>query len=50
MRSLCRDLLQPKAGSTESILILNTLPWERTEVISRTGPTRTETLGMLTLE
>lgn len=50
MQSLCRDLLQPKAGSAESILVLNTLPWERTEVISRTGPARMETLGMLTQE
>uniref|UniRef100_A0A8C0BH51 alpha-mannosidase n=1 Tax=Buteo japonicus TaxID=224669 RepID=A0A8C0BH51_9AVES len=37
VQSLCRELLQPKAGSTESTLVLNTLPWERTEVISRTG-------------
>lgn len=46
MQSLCGDLLQPKAGSAESTLVLNTLPWERTEVISRTGPAGTETLGM----
>lgn len=45
MQSLCRELLQPKAGSTKSTLVLNTLPWERTEVISRTGPAGTETLG-----
>lgn len=46
MQSLCRELLQPKAGNAESTLVLNTLPWERTEVISRTGPAGTETLGM----
>uniref|UniRef100_A0A8B9NKM3 Alpha-mannosidase 2C1 n=1 Tax=Accipiter nisus TaxID=211598 RepID=A0A8B9NKM3_9AVES len=45
VQSLCRELLQPKAGSTKSTLVLNTLPWERTEVISRTGPAGTETLG-----
>lgn len=45
MQSLCGDLLQPKAGSTESTLVLNTLPWERTEVISRTKPAKPETLG-----
>uniref|UniRef100_A0A8B9NSX7 alpha-mannosidase n=1 Tax=Accipiter nisus TaxID=211598 RepID=A0A8B9NSX7_9AVES len=44
VQSLCRELLQPKAGSTKSTLVLNTLPWERTEVISRTGPAGTETL------
>uniref|UniRef100_A0A8C3JWG3 alpha-mannosidase n=1 Tax=Calidris pygmaea TaxID=425635 RepID=A0A8C3JWG3_9CHAR len=33
-------------GAPESTLVLNTLPWERTEVISRTGPAGTETLGM----
>jgi len=49
VRSLCGDLLQPKAGSAESTLVLNTLPWERTEVISRTGPSGTETLGMSNL-
>uniref|UniRef100_A0A663MGR4 alpha-mannosidase n=1 Tax=Athene cunicularia TaxID=194338 RepID=A0A663MGR4_ATHCN len=49
VQSLCRELLQPKAGNTESTLVLNTLPWERTEVISRTGPAGTETLGMSNL-
>ncbi|NWU90552.1 MA2C1 mannosidase, partial [Upupa epops] len=48
VQSLCRELLQPKAGSTESTLILNTLPWERTEVISRPGPAGTETLALVT--
>lgn len=46
VQSLCGDLLQLEAGSAESTLVLNTLPWERTEVIARTGPAGTETLGM----
>ncbi|XP_064312863.1 alpha-mannosidase 2C1 isoform X3 [Phalacrocorax carbo] len=49
VQSLCRELLQPKAGSTESTLVLNTLPWERTEVILRTGPAGTETLALVTV-
>ncbi|XP_074694175.1 alpha-mannosidase 2C1 isoform X2 [Strix aluco] len=49
VQSLCRELLQPKAGSTDSTLVLNTLPWERTEVISRTGPAGTETLALVTV-
>ncbi|KFV05117.1 Alpha-mannosidase 2C1, partial [Tauraco erythrolophus] len=49
VQSLCGDLLQPKAASTESTLVLNTLPWERTEVISRTGPAGTETLALVTV-
>ncbi|NXP52211.1 MA2C1 mannosidase, partial [Heliornis fulica] len=49
VQSLCRDLLRPEAKSTESTLVLNTLPWERTEVISRTEPDRTETLALVTV-
>ncbi|NWQ83013.1 MA2C1 mannosidase, partial [Columbina picui] len=49
VRSLCGDLLQPEAGSAESTLVLNTLPWERTEVIARTGPAGTETLALVTV-
>ncbi|GAB0193978.1 alpha-mannosidase 2C1 [Grus japonensis] len=49
VQSLCGDLLQPKAGSTESTLVLNTLPWERTEVISRTKPAKPETLALVTV-
>ncbi|KAM6351086.1 alpha-mannosidase 2C1 isoform 1-T1 [Alca torda] len=49
VQSLCGDLLQPKAGSAESTLVLNTLPWERTEVISRTGPAGTEALALVTV-
>lgn len=46
MQSLCGDLLQPESGHTEGTLVLNTLPWERTEVISRTGPTGADVLGL----
>ncbi|XP_074956010.1 alpha-mannosidase 2C1 isoform X1 [Phalacrocorax aristotelis] len=49
VQSLCRELLRPKAGSAESTLVLNTLPWERTEVILRTGPAGTETLALVTV-
>ncbi|KAM6060838.1 LOW QUALITY PROTEIN: alpha-mannosidase 2C1 [Theristicus caerulescens] len=49
VQSLCRELLQPTAGSAESTLVLNTLPWERTEVISWTGPARTKTLALVTV-
>lgn len=45
VHSLCRDLLQPQARSPQSTLVVNTLPWERTEVISSPGPDGTETLG-----
>ncbi|XP_053933839.1 alpha-mannosidase 2C1 [Cuculus canorus] len=49
VQSLCRELLQPKAESAESTLVLNTLPWERTEVISRTGPAGTDSLALVTV-
>ncbi|KAM6257615.1 alpha-mannosidase 2C1 isoform 2-T2 [Porphyrio hochstetteri] len=49
VQSLCGDLLQPEAASTESTLVLNTLPWERTEVISRTEPARAKTLALVTV-
>ncbi|XP_008941963.1 PREDICTED: alpha-mannosidase 2C1, partial [Merops nubicus] len=49
VQSLCGGLLHPKEGSPESSLVLNTLPWERTEVISRTGPDGTETLALVTV-
>ncbi|KAM8804642.1 alpha-mannosidase 2C1 [Eudromia elegans] len=48
VRSLCGELLQPHSESTESTLLLNTLPWDRTEVISRTGPTGAEILALVT--
>lgn len=50
MQSLCGELLQLKSGGAESTLVLNTLPWERTEVISRTEPAGTEALGMCNSE
>lgn len=50
MQSLCGELLQLRSGRAESTLVLNTLPWERTEVISRTEPAGTEALGMCNSE
>ncbi|KFU93081.1 Alpha-mannosidase 2C1, partial [Chaetura pelagica] len=49
VQSLCQELLQPGAGSTQSTLVLNTLPWERTEVISRPGPAGAEALALVTV-
>ncbi|XP_064578400.1 alpha-mannosidase 2C1 isoform X2 [Zonotrichia leucophrys gambelii] len=46
---LCRHLLQPQACSTHSSLVLNTLAWERTEVIASPGPDGTETLALVTV-
>ncbi|XP_032655748.2 alpha-mannosidase 2C1 [Chelonoidis abingdonii] len=37
VRSLFGELLLTGPETEESLLVLNTLPWERTEVISRTG-------------
>ncbi|KAH1183665.1 alpha-mannosidase 2C1 isoform X1 [Mauremys mutica] len=37
VRSLFGELLPTGPKTEESLLVLNTLPWERTEVISRTG-------------
>uniref|UniRef100_A0A8C9FCJ7 Alpha-mannosidase 2C1 n=1 Tax=Pavo cristatus TaxID=9049 RepID=A0A8C9FCJ7_PAVCR len=48
VQSLCGELLQLKSGRAESTLVLNTLPWERTEVISRTGTAGTEALALVT--
>ncbi|XP_038041012.2 alpha-mannosidase 2C1 isoform X1 [Anas platyrhynchos] len=48
VQSLCGDLLQPESGHAEGTLVLNTLPWERTEVISRTGPSGAEVLALVT--
>ncbi|XP_047937398.2 alpha-mannosidase 2C1 isoform X1 [Anser cygnoides] len=48
VQSLCGDLLQPESGHAEGTLVLNTLPWERTEVISRTGPAGAEVLALVT--
>uniref|UniRef100_A0A674K3Z9 Alpha-mannosidase 2C1 n=1 Tax=Terrapene triunguis TaxID=2587831 RepID=A0A674K3Z9_9SAUR len=41
------ELLPTGPETAESLLVLNTLPWERTEVISRTGA---KTLGAIVLE
>uniref|UniRef100_A0A803V1V9 alpha-mannosidase n=1 Tax=Ficedula albicollis TaxID=59894 RepID=A0A803V1V9_FICAL len=49
VESLCKDLLQPEEGGTQSTLVLNTLSWERTEVISRPGPNGKETLALVTV-
>ncbi|NXA52427.1 MA2C1 mannosidase, partial [Nothocercus julius] len=48
VQSLCGELLQPNLETAESTLVLNTLPWDRTEVISRTGPNGAETLALVT--
>ncbi|KAM7151591.1 alpha-mannosidase 2C1 isoform 2-T2 [Macrochelys suwanniensis] len=37
VRSLFGELLPTGPETAESLLVLNTLPWERTEVVSRTG-------------
>ncbi|KAG8144902.1 hypothetical protein E2320_013302 [Naja naja] len=42
--SLCGELLASKNKSRDTVLVVNTLPWERTEVASRTGPQGSETL------
>uniref|UniRef100_A0A8C0IZ64 Alpha-mannosidase 2C1 n=1 Tax=Chelonoidis abingdonii TaxID=106734 RepID=A0A8C0IZ64_CHEAB len=47
VRSLFGELLLTGPETEESLLVLNTLPWERTEVISRTGA---KTLGAIVLE
>ncbi|XP_015265205.1 PREDICTED: alpha-mannosidase 2C1 [Gekko japonicus] len=49
MQSLFGDLSGNRRGTPESILIVNTLPWERTEVISKTGPGGSETLALATV-
>uniref|UniRef100_A0A8C0H932 Glycoside hydrolase family 38 central domain-containing protein n=1 Tax=Chelonoidis abingdonii TaxID=106734 RepID=A0A8C0H932_CHEAB len=46
IRSLFGELLPTGPETEESLLVLNTLPWERTEVISRTGA---KTLGAIVL-
>ncbi|XP_061205988.1 alpha-mannosidase 2C1 [Neopsephotus bourkii] len=49
VQSLCRELLEPEAGNAGSTLVLNTLPWERTEVVAKAGPAGTETLALVTV-
>lgn len=48
LQSLLGDLLtqgQEKTTTNGSALVVNTLPWERTEVISRPGTGEAVTLG-----
>ncbi|XP_058011901.1 alpha-mannosidase 2C1 isoform X1 [Ahaetulla prasina] len=47
--SLCGELLASKDQSSDTILVVNTLPWERTEVVSKTGPQGTEALALVTV-
>ncbi|ETE66639.1 Alpha-mannosidase 2C1, partial [Ophiophagus hannah] len=47
--SLCGVLLASKNRSSDTVLVVNTLPWERTEVISRTGEQGSETLALVTV-
>ncbi|XP_061451222.1 alpha-mannosidase 2C1 isoform X2 [Rhineura floridana] len=49
MQSLFGDLLASSRETNESMLVINTLPWERTEVISKTGPRDSETLALVTV-
>uniref|UniRef100_A0A7M4EJF9 alpha-mannosidase n=1 Tax=Crocodylus porosus TaxID=8502 RepID=A0A7M4EJF9_CROPO len=44
VQSLIGKLLPTGSETAESTVIMNTLPWERTEVISRTRPTGADTL------
>ncbi|KYO21285.1 alpha-mannosidase 2C1 [Alligator mississippiensis] len=47
VQSLIGKLLPTGSEAAESTLILNTLPWERTEVISRATPTGADTLALV---
>ncbi|XP_025066348.1 alpha-mannosidase 2C1 isoform X3 [Alligator sinensis] len=47
VQSLFGKLLPAGSEAAESTLILNTLPWERTEVISRATPTGADTLALV---
>ncbi|KAL8196911.1 UNVERIFIED_CONTAM: Alpha-mannosidase 2C1 [Gekko kuhli] len=49
MQSLFGDRSGNGRGTPESVLVVNTLPWERTEVIPRTGPGGSETLALVTV-
>ncbi|XP_077173478.1 alpha-mannosidase 2C1 [Paroedura picta] len=49
MQSLLGDLFEDVQGRPESILVVNTLPWERTEVVSKPGPGGSETLAVVTV-
>ncbi|XP_054858782.1 alpha-mannosidase 2C1 [Eublepharis macularius] len=49
LQSLLGDLLSKDQETAESILIVNTLPWERTEVVSKRGPGGSETFALVTV-
>ncbi|XP_060116165.1 alpha-mannosidase 2C1 [Heteronotia binoei] len=49
MQSLFGDLPGNSQGTHEGVFVVNTLPWERTEVISKTGPGGSETLALATV-
>ncbi|XP_042330389.1 alpha-mannosidase 2C1 [Sceloporus undulatus] len=49
MQSLFGDLLESHEKARESILVVNTLPWERTEVIAKAGAGGSETLALVTV-
>nr|XP_056721816.1 alpha-mannosidase 2C1 [Euleptes europaea] len=49
MQFLFGDLSGNGQGTPESILVVNTLPWERTEVISKAGPGGSQALALVTV-
>ncbi|XP_048338131.1 alpha-mannosidase 2C1 isoform X2 [Sphaerodactylus townsendi] len=49
MQSLFGDVPGNHQQTPESTLVVNTLPWERTEVISKTGPGGSGTLALVTV-
>ncbi|XP_062998541.1 alpha-mannosidase 2C1 isoform X2 [Elgaria multicarinata webbii] len=49
VQSLLGGLLACGWETDGSLLVVNTLPWERTEVISRKGPAGSETLALVTV-
>ncbi|KAH0619864.1 hypothetical protein JD844_014236 [Phrynosoma platyrhinos] len=49
MQSLFGDLLESHEKASKSILVVNTLPWKRTEVIAKAGAGGSETLALVTV-
>ncbi|XP_066491116.1 alpha-mannosidase 2C1 [Tiliqua scincoides] len=49
LQSLFGDLLMSGQETNGSTLVVNTLPWERTEVISKPGTGESETLALVTV-
>uniref|UniRef100_A0ABM5EXU9 alpha-mannosidase n=1 Tax=Pogona vitticeps TaxID=103695 RepID=A0ABM5EXU9_9SAUR len=49
LQSLFGDLSAGGPKTSESVMVVNTLPWERTEVIARTGPGGSEDLALVTV-